>query len=134
MPISETEWNNKPAERVDMLVSSSLTSLSNLPKKPNIKDYLVCVDYKNNWVVPQDKYGLDLYRHWCTKVSVLDESIVIPIDILRKDFPELIITSSNDSYCRGIPKENSLKYKRDFELKKLLNEQNYLFSNSVFEY
>jgi len=129
MPISEQNWDG---ERVDVITSVSLNDLTRLSKLENLIDYLVerkqpvgiySKKSQSIWDVPKDKYGLELYKHYSIKISSMSNDIVIPIDIVENEYPELIITVSNkDRFCNGIPKEKEARYRREIILKSLLNE------------
>ena len=129
LPISET----KDGLSLNALSSHSYKDLSVLPKHNNIQDYLVVVydeqshtsrrtrEYKS-YRVPKDKYGIELFSHWCMKIQYLLEAIIIPTHLLLTKYPELVVDLNDDIICRGTEKQNIISYKRDILLRELINE------------
>jgi signal peptidase I len=143
MPISEhtSSWSNGKIDvYVDLLACSSMREITNLPKHDKIRDYLVEKKVKegrrvySTWELPKDKWGFDpLYKKFAIKKDYLLNSILLPFDVIKEEYPGLYIDLGNgEIYPNGISKEKEKIYKREFLIKNILNEQSNISSNSVF--
>jgi len=131
MPISEVFNNIGICDHIDVLSSISLSDLVFLPKHDKLKDYLVEKEYnelyssrrsQKHWVVPTDRYGIELFKHYTLNIPKMKNDIIIPLYTVKSEYPELIIKSGNSSYCNGITSEKEKSYRRDILLKSLIYE------------
>jgi hypothetical protein len=125
MPIEEKEgWDGT---YIKVLVSVDVKELEKLPKHDTIRDYMVCREVKGGiyrkpeiiWEMPKDKRGQDLlYKHYSLKIDYLIESILIPRDIIRNEYPDLV--SISGQFCLGVVGDKKKLIKRDLLLKNIL--------------
>ena len=127
MPINE--FDHRDELYVNVLVCVSLVELELLPKYDTLHEYMVPREIKSVgdrkkeviWELPKDKFGMDpFYKHYCLKKEYLDTTLLIPIDVIHSDYPELIANVSSTSYPKGIDDSMEKKYKREFLLKEML--------------
>lgn len=125
MPISEVDHYD--GTYVNILLAVGLKELKSLPKHDTIRGYQVKKVTKKSryhkeevtWEIPKDKWGQDpFYKHYRLKVDYLLDSILIPIDVIKSEYPDLV--SSGGEFCMGISKDKELVYKREFLLKEML--------------
>jgi hypothetical protein len=145
MPISEqviNEWDwstgykdKRDISYVNILACVSLKELNSLPRYDNIRDYMVkreiikSDNYRRKviesvWELPRDKFNqLPFYKNYRLRKSYLLSSLLIPIDIVRSEYPELISDHPDrgEAYPLGVS-DNMVEYKREFLIKQLLNE------------
>jgi hypothetical protein len=122
------EYTNSSGTYVNVFVSVDRKELEKLPKYNSITDYMVSREVKESiyqrseiiWELPKDNnQGFDLfYRHYKLKVEFLLSSILIPIDIVISEYPELV--SRSGQFCIGISPNKEILFKREFLIKKIL--------------
>jgi len=129
MPISEQEcWGGT---HIDVLACVDMNELTALPKHDHIRGYMVETKVRegrkvySTWEIPNETF----YKHYCLRLDYLLSGILIDVDKLKLEFPELATECCR--YPKGISKDKELKYKRQFLIEKILNEDN-LFSNTLF--